>query len=388
MKFKKTLFLFIFLALLVIVAYLLERPKDNNQPLSLFPEFSMDTAALVDIHNKGENVVLAKVDKGWKIGDEKGFPADPELVKKALESIKELKKANNIVSRNPENQNLYEVDPNKGIEVKVTDGNKKPLANFLVGKTGPDFMSTYLRKAGSQEVLLCDGYHLRSMFSRTTKNWYDLNVCTFTPEEISKIEIVEGDKKLTLKKENDNWQLTDPNQAPAKKNLVDDMTNTLSRLRAIDLAVEETEKLAEYELSPPAKQITVALSDGTEKKIMVGKKNDKNQYYVKADKDVLYLVSQFNISKLSKTFDELKEVKDEAKDEQNEGGHPTTSAMPPGMMPQGAIPQGVMPQGAVVPGSEAKPQGSAPANIPLKTPAQPKAPMPPEMPPPKKPGTK
>jgi hypothetical protein len=349
MTFKKTLFLFILLVLLGIFAWM-DRPKPDVKPSSLFPEFTTDAATLINIHNKGENVTLAKSDKDWKIGDAKGFPVDPELIKKALDSIAELKKAKNMVSNNPESQKIYEVDPNRGIEVKVSDGKKKLLADFLVGKTGPDFMSTYLRKAGSNEVFQCDGYHLRSAFSRTVKNWYDVNVCKFTPEEIAKITIATADKKLTLKKDHDAWQLIDPNQAPAKKNLADDIANTLSRLRAIDLATVEKDKLAEYELSPPARQVTVSLNDGTEKKISIGKKNDQNQYYVKADKqgapvaEIIYLVSQYNVDKLSKTFEDLKEVpplpaKDGSKSDNPQSGGtnpPPMPGLPPGMNVSGS----------------------------------------------------
>ena len=307
MKFRKTLFLFIFLVVLGLIAYILERPKDITPSVNLFPEFTIDTAALIDIKNQEEKIILIKTDEGWKLEDEQGFPVDPELIKKTLESIAELKKANNVFSHNPEKQSIYEVDPNNGIEIKVSDQSQKILANFFVGKTGPDFMSTYLRQADSDEVLLCEGYHLRSSFTRKPKNWYDLNITKLSQDQIEKIEINQGDKKLTLKKDQDAWQLIDPNHAPAKKDLVDDMVNTIARLRANNLLKADT--LGEYELAPPKKQIIVSLSDGSEKIIDIGKKNEENQYYVKAEKDVVYLIAQYNINKLiNKTFEELKEI--------------------------------------------------------------------------------
>jgi len=314
MKFKKTLFLLILLILLGLTVFLLERPKEVPPSANIFPDFTVDAAALIDIRNKGEVVALVKTDEGWKLEDEQDFPADPELVKKTLESIDELQKEHNVVSNNPQNQNLFEVDPNSGIEVKVSNQDKKVLANFFVGKTGPDFMSTYIRKADSDEVFLGAGYHLRSSFTRTAKSWYDLNVCTFPSEQIEKISIIEGDKRLSLKKDQDQWLLIDPNQAPAKKAAVDDMVTTLTRLRANDLLKADT--LEEYDLAAPKKQIIVTLSDGSERKIDIGRPNDKNQYYVKAEKDMVYLVPQYVMNKFSKTFDELKEIppKDEAKE--------------------------------------------------------------------------
>ncbi|MGA1875451.1 MAG: DUF4340 domain-containing protein [bacterium] len=315
MKFKKTLFLLILLILLGLVAYLLERPKDVTPSADTFPDFTVDAAALIHIRNKGEVVALVKTDDGWKLEGEQGFPADPDLVKKTLKSIDELKKEHNVVSNNPQNQSLFEVDPNSGIEVKVSGQDDKVLANFFVGKTGPDFMSTYIRKADSDEVLLGEGYHLRSSFTRTAKSWYDLNVCSLPSEQIEKISIIEGDKRLSLKKDQDQWLLIDPNQAPAKKAVVDDMVTTLTRLRANDLLKADT--LEEYGLAAPRKQIMVTMSDGSEKKIDIGRQNDKNQYHVKAEKDVVYLVPQYSMNKFSKTFDELKEIppKEEAKKE-------------------------------------------------------------------------
>jgi len=307
MKFRKTLFLFIFLVALGLIAYILEQPKDITPTVNLFPEFTVDGAALIDIKNQEGKIILIKTDEGWKLEDEQGLPVDPELIKKTLESIAELKKANNVFSNNPEKQSIYEVDPNKGIEIKVSNQTQKILANFFVGKTGPDFMSTYLRQADSEEVLLCEGYHLRSSFTRKPKNWYDLNITKLSQDQIEKIQINQGDKKLTLKKNQETWQLIDPNQAPAKKDLVDEMINTLARLRANDLSKAET--LEEYDLAPPQKQIIVSLSDGSEKIIDIGKKNEDNQYYVKAEKNVVYLIAQYNINKIiNKTFEELKEI--------------------------------------------------------------------------------
>lgn len=373
MKLKKTLVLFITLVFLVLLAYLLERPKGTVQPSSLFPEFTIDAAGLIDVHNKGskeEAVSLVKAGQDWKVAGEEGFPADAELVKKALESISELKKAANVVSKNPENQKLYEVDPNNGIEVKVSDGKKKVLADFFVGKTGPDFMSTYLRKADSNVVLLCEGYHLRSAFSRTVKNWYDLNVSKFTPEEIAKIEIAGADgKKLTLKKDTDKWQLIDPNQqqAQAQKNLADDMANTLSRLRSIDLLKAEPDKFAEYNLVPPARQVAVFLTDGTERKISVGKKNEQNQYYVRAEKDVVYLVAQYHIDKLGKSFEELKEVPPPPAQADPEGVQPGANAFPSGENPADSASksQAGTPQGTPAP--------KMPPAMPMMPPASPKS---------------
>ena len=330
MKFKKTLFLFILLMALGVLAYIMERPKDITPSVNLFPEFTIDAAALIDIKNQEEKIILVKTDEDWKLEDEQGFPVDPELVKKTLESIAELKRANNVVSHNPENQALFEVDPNKGIEIKVSDQDKKILANFLVGKTGPDFMSTYLRQANSDEVLLCEGYHLRSSFTRKPKNWYDLNITKLSQDQIEKIEINQEKKKLTLKKDQDAWLLIDPNQSPAKKNLADDMANTVARLRASDLLKPDT--LEEYELAPPKKQIVVSLSDGSEKIIDIGKKNDENQYYVKAEKDVVYLIAQYNVNKLiNKTFEELKEIppKEEPKSETSQDTKDTPSSENP-----------------------------------------------------------
>ena len=307
MKFRKTLFLFIFLMALGLIAYILERPKNIKPSVNLFPEFTIDTAALIDIKNQEDKIILIRIDEDWKLEDEQGFPVDPELIKKTLDSIAELKKANNVFSNNPEKQSIYEVDPNNGIEIKVSDQNQKILAHFFVGKTGPDFMSTYLRQADSNEVLLCEGYHLRSSFTRKLKNWYDLTITKLSQDQIEKIEINQGDKKLTLKKDQETWQLIDPNQSPAKKDLVDDMVNTIARLRANNLLKADT--LEEYELTPPQKQIIVSLSDGSQKIINIGKKNEENQYYVKAEKDVVYLIAQYNINKLiNKTFEELKEI--------------------------------------------------------------------------------
>ena len=177
MKVRTTVILFGIFIILLVFVYLFEGPlserkqKKEKGVIALFPDFAKNRATKIEVKSQTKEVSLERKQEGWLISDTDGFAADPQLVNSALDTIKNLTREN-IASKNPKKQELFEVTKEKGVDVKVSDTDQKILAHFYMGKTGPDFFSTYLRKEGSDEVLLTGGY-TKSTFDKSIKDWRD-----------------------------------------------------------------------------------------------------------------------------------------------------------------------------------------------------------------------
>lgn len=78
--------------------------------------------------------------------------ANGEKVIEALHALQQMA-TTSLVSENPERQSLYQVDK-IGLQIRAFDRDGQLLAQAYVGKQGPDFFSTYVRREGEEQVYL------------------------------------------------------------------------------------------------------------------------------------------------------------------------------------------------------------------------------------------
>lgn len=311
MSYKKTIILIIILCLLIGIAYLLNRPaKKTPQEIVLFPGFDSEKATTIRVNGETNKLTLSKEGDQWIVIEEDNLPADKEQIKQALQIISELKR-DNIVSKNPSKQEIFQVDPNKGFEVEIKGEEDKTLAHFYIGKNGPDFMSTYFRKADSDEVILYKGFHLRSRFDKPGDTWLDKFIIIVQEQDVDRIEFNRADGPFSLvhDHEEEKWRLNLPEESDIKENMEKDITQTLFNLRATKVQrLKPDQALEEFGLDDPFLSINIIMADETSKTLDIGKKDEKTEdYYVKLfDRDIIYSVGKFSIDKLNKPWQELK----------------------------------------------------------------------------------
>lgn len=308
----------------MVFVYLFEGPlserghKKGKEAIVLFPVFEKEKAAIISVKGPIHEVRLEKKGEGWLISNTDGFTADMKLVNSALDTIKNLTREN-IASRNPKKQELFEVNKVKGIEVNVFSADQKTTARFYIGKTGPDFFSTYLRKEGSDEVVLSGG-NIKSTFDKSIKDWRDKTIFSFPPDTITQLTLKTSEKEIVLDKDKEGaWHIAKPEKIKAKKEKVEDIGNTFASLKAIDFA--EDEDLKKYQLDKPEITIIVILQDKVEKRLLIGEKHkDKSQYYVKNQaKKTIFLVGKYQIDKMNVTLKDLKKEEKTKEDEKAKG---------------------------------------------------------------------
>lgn len=168
---RTTLLLLVLLAGLGGVAYFLQGPGSPDRARdhsAVFPDLKAGDVALIRATGNAAEVLLSREGGGWKVGAAKE-PADTAAVEALLASLAEAR-VGSVVSTNAAKQAAYETDPEKGIAVRLERTGGKVLAEFVIGKRGPDFASCYLRRDGSAEVLLVTR-DLRTDFSRPVDSW-------------------------------------------------------------------------------------------------------------------------------------------------------------------------------------------------------------------------
>jgi len=142
-----------------------DRPRERA---ALIPGLKAGDVALVRATKSGAEVVLTREGGAWKLGAEKE-PADSAAVEALLAKLVDLRDGA-VVSTNPAKQSGYETDAKTGVAVRLEGAGGKVLAAFVIGKRGPDFASSYLRRDGALEVLLVSP-DLRVDFARPAERW-------------------------------------------------------------------------------------------------------------------------------------------------------------------------------------------------------------------------
>lgn len=341
MSLKKTLILIIILAVLTGVVYSLRKsPKKTKTEGLLFPEFNTEQVNEIVINGPINKVKIIKEGDKWIVPEQDNLQADSEMVKQAIEGISQITREN-IISTNPEKQEIFEVDPNKGFEVEIKGENDKSQAHIFIGKNGPDFISTYLRANGSNEVLLYRGFHLKSRFDKSPDMWVDKTMTNIDENEIKQIEFQRPDQTYTVSKEDEIWSIISPETFPSNEEEVKKILSTLTSSRAMKVQrIKQDQTLQDFGLDNPFLAINITLFDGTSETLIFSKKEEKqDQYYAQlSDKnDLIYTVGKYIIDKLDVTLEKLKAV--EPPQEESQPGEkavqePSTEKVPISLNPE------------------------------------------------------
>ena len=307
MNFKKTIIFAAVLCFLLIVYYLIESPKKDakkpEHPLFL-SGFDKAQAAAVFLKSKAKGEIsLRKKADGWVVAvNKKTYAADPAVIDNLLATTAKIR-IESIVSRSPGKFQAFEVDAENGVDVRIDDAAQKSLAHFVVGKSGPDLFSTYLRLADAQQVVLASGM-LKMAFDRELKDWRNKTIFSLNQQEITGYQAA-GDMQYQLQKgANSAWEVTAPEKFAPKKEIVEDCLKTIAALNAADFAEG---RLQDFQLDKPMREITVTMKSGPARKLLIGKDKNAFQRFVKtADADTVYVLESYNLEKLSPPLAVLK----------------------------------------------------------------------------------
>lgn len=280
MKGRKILLLVGVLVILAAAATLFENSRRRSTTESgalLFPGLKVDQVDRLEIDEEGgKQIVLEKKGEKWAVASENGFPAEPKLVQDILDRLPKFY-ADQVVSTNPQKQSLFHVD-SSGVEVRVFQAGKK-TAEFIVGKPGPDFLSTYVRAAGSDRVIQVPEY-LPSLFSGHT-TWREKTLFSLKPEDMRSYSYASPSRgQLMMKRDEAGaWTMEQPQSGKIDDSRVGMIVGAFGRLKAADFA--DTMSAEGAGILPDTTWIEVALADGSIHRLEIGAAAPKSRRYVR-----------------------------------------------------------------------------------------------------------
>ncbi|MEW6512183.1 MAG: DUF4340 domain-containing protein [Bacteroidota bacterium] len=264
---RSTLVLLVVLAVLLVAAYfVMQRPGElsSTGPEHALVEFDSAAVDRVEIRGSNGTVTLEKLGGVWMLTDPIRYKADEAAISGLLGSGRKIM-LSSLVSTNPEKQHLFDVDSTSGTLVRVFDRGAEKAA-FRIGKMGPTYLESYVRKEGSNEVYLGTGFY-SSTFARRPNEWRDKTIFKAEQSAIKDVKFQYGDTLFTLTFRDSTWMV---GNEQANQQNVNAFLNALANLQAdefVDSAVAPMPK--------PVVQIEVL---GTQIRYYAKKEGDR--YYV------------------------------------------------------------------------------------------------------------
>ena len=298
--------------ILILLVIVFANPFKDSIRKSKTPEGALwegvvaDRADQIQLETGGAvPVMLSREGGGWVVESQGSFPADTTAVSSMLRAVRNAV-STGIVSTNPENRSKFQVD-SLGVRVTLSGGGSKLLA-FTLGKVGTDFTTSYVRPEESNQVHVVRGIN-RNLFSRP-QGFRDRTLFRFDPAAVQSVNLFTPDGSWEVLRGDTAWALSRPGGSPvaAKDTEIDAVLRSLSNLSAdgfAEAAVLETQT----GLESPAYIVTVRFSGGDESAILVGKKNEKNQFYTaRLDRGVVYLLGEWRINSVARKYEDLVEA--------------------------------------------------------------------------------
>ncbi|MCP4704603.1 MAG: DUF4340 domain-containing protein [candidate division Zixibacteria bacterium] len=134
----------------------------------------------------------------------------------------------NVISDNPEQQNLFSVDSSGGVLVGLYN-NDELLNSVIIGKLTSDNAHTYIRIPGSDEVYT-SAKVLTYTFNRERNQWLDKTIFVMRPELIQSVELKQQYSSTKLISSEDGWYVS---KSPYTDQIQADSTKVLGFLRRL-----------------------------------------------------------------------------------------------------------------------------------------------------------
>lgn len=226
---------YLLLASVCTVGLLLAYVKDpfhlfTAKEKGLIPKATAITKMVIKTGETSETI-LEKKQEQWIVASLEAIPADPTTIQDMLTTVSTATLPNPISTNKESHAQLGVGDD--GTRVQLYNG-ETLVRELLIGRTGPDLQSTFVRLAGSDAVYQVSG-NLSTSFMKG--EYRDLTVWTIPQTEVSKIRGSFAGATVTIeKKEEEKWSVTEPLTLELTADRSTTVLTRISSITATDIA--------------------------------------------------------------------------------------------------------------------------------------------------------
>jgi hypothetical protein len=273
----------------------------------------------IDFKSKANKYVLERGEaNAWQLKSPKQGPADAATVTSMLSGLRNDRALAFAVDAADERKRT-------GINSPVADVTFTPASGDPIrirlgkAKVGSDEKAFALREAGQDSVLAEVPLAAVSALDKSPLDLRDKAVLTFNRDEVARISFSPGggEAEIVVEKTvgdagaNQDWTVTAPRSAPAKKWTLSSVLFSLAGLKATSIGDENPKDWGKYGISGSSRAVTLADPKGKVlAKLQVGKevKGKANALYVRGSRNAVLEIDSAKISELPSKLSDVMEL--------------------------------------------------------------------------------
>jgi hypothetical protein len=277
---------------------------DDAKPKEKVFAFDKAKAKEVSFTAGGETIKLVKEGEAWKMTSPMAVGADTSAVESILTSLETLE-TDEVVVESASNLKDFGLEtPEKTVTVAPDGG--APLT-LLVGAKLADGSGIYAKTPDKTRIFTVSSYSLSSL-DKKPFDLRDRDLLHVKRDNVKSLEITGPEGAYALAKSDQNeWTFTKPIATQAGRWSVDGLVGTLEGLRMESVAAEEAKDLKKFGLDKPARTVTLSLTDGGTKTLLLGSSaGDKKWHAKEASSSLVAVVPGAVVDDLAKGMGELR----------------------------------------------------------------------------------
>jgi hypothetical protein len=196
----------ILVVLIAVTVFVLQQPGEQSSPAeiaAMLVSYDSSSVDRIDIAQPSGIVTITRENERWTLTSPLRATADTRAVHEAISKGRTLS-LKTLVSSNPAKQQLFQLD-SAGTLVRIYAKGTEAAA-FRIGKLGPTYTETYVRREGSDDVYLTDGM-LATVFAKSPRDWRNKMILGLKPEDIRSVRFQYGDTTFTLSLSDSAWNV-------------------------------------------------------------------------------------------------------------------------------------------------------------------------------------
>ena len=271
--------------------------------------FTLDKAKVEEVTVRpqdGEEVRIVKEGEGWRLTAPLAAAADKSEVDALVSSLESVEIEESLAQAPADLAPFGLAQPKAAVSVRM-QGATEPLT-LLVGEKTPDGGALYAKRAAQPGVFTIPSY-LEGTFTKKAADLRDRSVLHVKRDDVKSLSVSGPTGAYTLARdERGEWAFTQPLATRAGRWSVDGLLGTLEALRFDAVAAEQATDLKKYGLAPPARTVTVAMTDGATETLQIGGKAEgENKYYAReASSPLVAVIPGAVVDDLAKGMGELR----------------------------------------------------------------------------------
>lgn len=271
----------------------------------------------VRIETQEGPIVVIKNGEKWEIQEPFQCAADSEKIKSYVDSLVTQKASHVIEAEKAIDLSQFGLkEPKNKLQIWTTDGQQFTL---LIGGEGPS-NDQYVQIEGRKELYMFSSWWVKSnILEKKLADFRDRTLLAFEKDDVTKLELINGPKKIICSKKGDQWQMEEPLHFKADKTNIDTLLTAVKDLKIDDFVEEEPKDLSKYGLAQPQTKILLT-AKGQSMGLLIGKKEASSgsstetstsslgKLYAQVQgKKPVYLISDSILEKLRKEPKDLRD---------------------------------------------------------------------------------